>query len=341
MMADDSSFKTDELLYALISSIGICGVVGNILVCVTVSNTKTLHNLTNHMILNLAVADALVCVAGSLTPLVPHCQRGTSITLNTEELKTCGHYNGIKWVHYYLMNCFCAQSVFSLTLATFERFIGITQPLQYLSFFTQRKITLLLLATWVIPFILEMPRVLYHTTTYPNIQKTEPIVFGIISATTFLLPVTAMIRMYTKILTNLKRGARNLEVQGIRGPPQQLHRAHKKVTSALAVITVAFFILKLPGKLWITVVESIPYPVPFAGLVGKVFMMLTLMNSAINPVLYGFKYQQLRVAFKSMLCRWCNHLRKPNRVDPSVITLQSLATKVITLQSFDTDLETI
>ena len=40
--------------------VGIVGLIGNILVCVTICYTSTLHNVTNFMILNLAIADALV-----------------------------------------------------------------------------------------------------------------------------------------------------------------------------------------------------------------------------------------------------------------------------------------
>ena len=41
-----------------------------------------------------------------------------------------------------------------------------------------------------------------------------------------------------------------LEEQGIQGPAQQLHQAHKKVTSILATVT-AFFILVNSGAIWL------------------------------------------------------------------------------------------
>ena len=55
----------------------------------------------------------------------------------------------------------------------------------------------------------------------------------------FLVPVGSTIWMYIRILANLKQGARNLEEQGIQGPAQPLHQAHKKVTSTLAIVTTA------------------------------------------------------------------------------------------------------
>ena len=56
--------------------------------------------------------------------------------------------------------------------------------------------------------------------------------------------------LHIRIVANLKQGARNLEEQGIQGPAQQLHQAHRKVTSILATVT-SFFILVDPGAIWL------------------------------------------------------------------------------------------
>ena len=153
-------------------------------------------------------------------------------------------------IYYFFVSCFSAQSVMSLTLANFERFIGITRPLQYPNYFTRRKITLLLLAVWVIPPMVYLPRTVFMIIQYQSDNcslndSAGETIFGIMSMIVFLVPVGATIWMYIRILANLKQGARNLEEQGIQEPAQQLHQAHKKVTSTLVIVTTAFLILVL------------------------------------------------------------------------------------------------
>ncbi len=58
----DGVMNLSAVLLVLMPIVGSVGFIGNVLVCVTIIYTKKLHNVTNLMILNLAVADALVSV---------------------------------------------------------------------------------------------------------------------------------------------------------------------------------------------------------------------------------------------------------------------------------------
>ncbi|XP_071797268.1 5-hydroxytryptamine receptor 2B-like [Asterias amurensis] len=250
------------ILKILMPLVGSIGFVGNVLVCVTIIYTKKLHNVTNLMILNLAVADALVSV---VTPLHPFLAVNFILNVssppntNITQCKANGYFHFISFFIYVLFhNCFSAQSVVSLTLSNFERFIGISRPLQYVSYFTRRKIMLLLLAVWIIPVMVHTPQTIIIVESYTKGNCTTKTAFqenGVLNIGAMLLlflPLAATIWMYIRILINLKQGARNLEEQGIQGPAQELHQAHKKVTSTLAIITTAFFILVLPGATWQT-----------------------------------------------------------------------------------------
>ena len=309
--------------------VGILGFVGNVLVCVTIIYTKKLHNVTNLMILNLAVADALVSIfnAPYASISLDYLYYGYSlINSNSSQCTAEGvsQFSSV-WIYFSFINSFNAYSILSLTLANYERFIGISRPLQYAAYFTRRKITLLLLAIWVIPVVIHTPRSVLIIDQYKRencrIDKLQkPVVFGIAAMLLYVVPIAATIWMFIRILINLKQGARNLEEQGIQGPAQELHQAHKKVTSTLAIITTAFLILVMPGAIWFTT-ALIFQPVQeveffyFDTAIWGVLLLLSIMNSAINPVLYGFKYEQLRKAFLSMVCR-CNQLRQPNQVGP-------------------------
>ena len=330
-MADDN-IKINLLFQCVFVIVGIVGFIGNVLVCVTICYTRTLHNVTNFMILNLAIADALVSTFLPLQPFIHVDPVTTSFNSTQCTSEIIVQQNSI-WTYFFFVSCFSAQSAMSLTLANVERFIGITQPLQYPNYFTRRKITRFLLAVWVIPPMVHLPRTVFimiknHSDNCLLKDSAGETVFAILSMLVFLVPVGATIWVYIRILANLKQGAMNLEEQGIQGPAQQLHQAHKKVTSTLVIVTTAFLILVLPGAMFF-------FLDPFLGLsdpniisgsdllnLWNLFSFLSLVNSVINPVLYGFKYEQLRKAFMSMVCR-CDRWRQPNQVGPEIQTVEA------------------
>ena len=47
---------------------GFIGLIGNVLVCVTIMKTKALHDVTNYLLLHLAAVDAIVSLIGILDP---------------------------------------------------------------------------------------------------------------------------------------------------------------------------------------------------------------------------------------------------------------------------------
>ena len=215
----------------------------------------------------------------------------------------------------YIQTCLTSHSVLGLTLATFERYIGIIKPLHYSVFFTKRKLVVLLVVAWTSPFLIELHGVVFYIhnfatsnctiptmATHPTVLITDNTALFVLL---FITPTVALTYMYVRILLNLKKGARNLEHQGIQGPPQELHRAHKKVTQSLVLVIAAFFMLLLPA---VTMRNYTIYSNVCGGnlykceTIMKTHSTMTTVNSAINPIMYGFKYSQLRRACLALIC---------------------------------------
>ncbi|XP_071804016.1 neuromedin-U receptor 2-like [Asterias amurensis] len=244
---------TVVLPYVMVAE-GFIGVIGNLLVCLTIAKTKSMHNVTNCLLFNLAFADACVSfMACSETSLAGFF--GSRMGL----VGYCTPSFIYNFACHFILKCFEGSlftcSILSLTLATFERYIGIIHPFQHSSFLTRRKIIILLCSVWVASFLAEIPFVVAFTMLYVSDNCTIPtndkypglLVQGVVkSFATFVLPCIVLAFMYIKIMINLKSGARHLEEQGVQGPPQELYRAHKKVTQALSFVVAAFFILILP-----------------------------------------------------------------------------------------------
>ena len=116
---------------------GSLGLVGNALVCLTIIKTKSLHNITNYMLLNLALADALVSMYIFTEPNLSQVFRW-----NIYPGAPCSDLLIYSFTCYVLMDyiqtCLISHSVLGLTLATFERYIGIIKPLHCSVFFTKR-----------------------------------------------------------------------------------------------------------------------------------------------------------------------------------------------------------
>ncbi|XP_071804008.1 G-protein coupled receptor 15-like [Asterias amurensis] len=235
---------------------------------------------------------------------------------------------------FFIIKCFERSfftcSILSLTLATFERYIGIIHPFQHSSFLTRRKIIILLCSVWIAPFLAEIPFVVAFTMLYVSDNCTIPtndkypgllIQEVVKTIATFVLPCIVLAFMYIKIMINLKSGARHLEEQGVHGPPQELYRAHKKVTQALSFVIGAFFILILPGqilKFVIVYTGQFGGDITLSGFVNKVSSTVIMTNSAINPIVYGFKYTQLRRACIALICPCSTRCNRSNQVQQDV-----------------------
>ena len=302
--------------------VGVVGFIGNVLVCMTICCNRTLHNVTNLTLLNLAIADLLV---SALVPL--NLLYTVTNDVETNDLQCGAHITfqySTAWVFLFFANSSTSHSVLCLTLVCFEQFIGISRPLKYPTYFTRRKITAMLITVWSTPLIAYLPRTILMTKLcHKDIclcVMLEPLYSAIGTLMLFLLPTAAIIWMYFRIILTLKRGAINLEVQGIQGPARELHHARRKVTGILIVLITAFLIFVIPGAIWF-LVSTLYYPVLSGDVQTNIWhshALLSLLNSSINPVLYAFKYGVLRKAFKAMVCRCYGWRSSLNQIGPLI-----------------------
>ncbi|XP_071784703.1 somatostatin receptor type 2-like [Asterias amurensis] len=307
-----SSTSSTVLLYMeeITSSLGF---IGNLLVSVTILRTKSLHNLTNYLILNLAIVDSLYLLSTTFDPWVKWTNTESNNTDENENTTmNVGHVTLQLLMH--VQYSLIGTSTCSIALVTFECYMGIVYPLQHMSYFIKWKVALLLLTVWIVPFILELPATIVYIFFLPSTQYTvyptamnQPWLwlFPIISSgVLYLVPVGALIGMYARILQNLKLHARIFRRQGIIGPPQELSRAHHRVARTLILVTAACIILISPTKiicLYLTAQAPRSSPASKQVLLQLSFL-LSAANSAINPILYALKYKPMRRAFRGMIC---------------------------------------
>ncbi|XP_071807988.1 alpha-1A adrenergic receptor-like [Asterias amurensis] len=298
--------------------LGSVGLVGNALVCITIWHSKTLHTLTNYLILNLAIADFLISLCAILNPWLIWEKFSSTVLPMCYTDANIDSYLDVQ-VYSLFHRIFTDSSPLCLLLVTLERFVGIVQPLKHPTFFSTSKTVILLLLTWAVPFLLEIPAGLWFIVKYiqnncmASNARDEPgiITFPVVSSViAVIVPALIMVYMYIVILRNLKRSARNLEEQGIHGPPQELHRAHQKVVNTLVLVTIVFIVLIFPCRvIYIYTVVSLVPTAPQPVVLQQIVLILGVLNSGINPVVYGFKYDKFRRAFIDMMCCCCKRSR--------------------------------
>ncbi|XP_022107911.1 orexin receptor type 2-like [Acanthaster planci] len=308
--------KASSLLIGIDISIGIVGVIGNLLVSLTILKSKALHTLTHYFLLSLAIADSLVCITG-----IVHAYVITEYDNRTQEVEV------LYIVVNYMERSSTGQSALSLLLVTFERFIGIVRPLHHCSFFTRRKVSFLILFVWVVPAFIEISGTIWLGVLKQNcgehfLPGCDPHPLGFIfilmnALLLFAVPAAAMIWMYIQILRNLKQSARRRQNLGMQHP-NELQRARQKLIHALLLVILAFLALIMPQKvMYIVLLFMYQEPENQSILVLFQFAMILLVaNSAVNPILYALKYDKFQQEVISVLC--CRLKTSENQPVPDV-----------------------
>ena len=133
-------------LYGLVgtvcqSSIFLVGVLGNLMVVVTVRGTKSLHTTTNCYLVSLALADLITLLSSVPQEVLSYHILGRSLVMVSQSHSLRGskcHFAGDKWLWGRLgcsLMVYCQflamnASALSLTAFTVERYIAICHPMK-------------------------------------------------------------------------------------------------------------------------------------------------------------------------------------------------------------------
>ncbi|XP_022094013.1 muscarinic acetylcholine receptor M2-like [Acanthaster planci] len=304
---DDTS-SGNEWVYGIEVTLGIVGTVGNVFVCLIILRAKFLHNMTNYLILNLAVADmtASLCLIFNVflveTSIV---EPPSGVAVGEIYCRLYGNLH-LFWV------CVTA-SVFNLIVVTLERFYAIVYPLHYTRYFTTKRVTLLVALTWLGAFLQEFFALFINsydaasgTCAYGFPNLASQIAVGLfVFLSSYFCPLCVMIWAYYKIMRNLKKSARNLMNQQTEDPAYGLLRARKKIVQVLFTVVMAFLILWTPNQVVYLFENFHVELVPTTHIVYSIFRMMAFSNSVVNPIIYAFKYKQFRKGFRVLMCSGC------------------------------------
>ncbi|XP_038052342.1 neuromedin-U receptor 2-like [Patiria miniata] len=320
----------DKWTCRIMAAEGVIGVLGNILVCYVIIRVKFLHNMTNYLLVNLAVADMLLCLQVFFYYLMSDCKLIVFAPVSNSVRDMFCRLLASK----YLAWALSYASAYHLCLATLERYIAIVQPLHYARKLTTARMVTLIALVWVISFLLSLPllftiepsnepdkicSIKYPHRLFPALLS----IFTFFSA--YLLPLTLMSLAYYKMQVTLKRQAKALKLQHARAAAYDLVIARQNLVSMLKTVLGALIVLWTMDHFAILLCfqKTEKAQFLFCGSTGYHYTraftnLLFNFNSVINPFIYEFKYKKFRQGLK---VAFCIKRQGGNRVDNGMVPL--------------------
>uniref|UniRef100_A0A5F9DA56 Alpha-1A adrenergic receptor n=1 Tax=Oryctolagus cuniculus TaxID=9986 RepID=A0A5F9DA56_RABIT len=302
------------LLGVILGGLILFGVLGNILVILSVACHRHLHSVTHYYIVNLAVADLLL--TSTVLPF--------SAIFEILGYWAFGRVFCNIWAAVDVL-C-CTASIISLCVISIDRYIGVSYPLRYPTIVTQRRGLRALLCVWPAP----------DDETICQINE-EPgyVLFSALGS--FYVPLTIILAMYCRVYVVAKRESRGLKSglktdksdseqvtlrihrknapaggSGVASAKNKTHFSvrllkfsrEKKAAKTLGIVVGCFVLCWLPFFLVMPIGSFFPDFKP-PETVFKIVFWLGYLNSCINPIIYPCSSQEFKKAFQNVLKIQC------------------------------------
>jgi uncharacterized membrane protein YbaN (DUF454 family) len=301
----------------------IFAILGNTLVLVATWRESSLHEPNKYFVACLAVADLLVGMI--LVPLrLVNIENGgiTSIHL-------CRF---LIWLDFFLETA----SIYALTFISFDRYMKISQPLQYKSRMTTSASLKLIFIIWIIAATYAT-LAMFRYADSPGILISirgcifkNKIVFTFGAVSAFFLPTTVMLVMYTLIFLVAHKRQKMLR-NGELGQTFNNLNQRSALLQDLKVIRMLFIVVGVflfcwgPFFIWLMIYYYNPSvlfynprslsDLPLKTILHRIVTILPLLNSIFNPLIYACLDQKYKEAFKHlfqrMMCRPSSRRREP------------------------------
>ncbi|KAK2823764.1 hypothetical protein Q7C36_020364 [Tachysurus vachellii] len=313
------------------------GVMGNVLVIMSVVCHQHLRSVTHCFIANLAVADLLLS-----SVVVPLSASSEALGRWVLGRALCGVWASL--------DVLCSTaSIFNLCVISVDRWLAVTYPLRYLSLATSKRAVGAMVAVWVASAGISVGPLFGWREPMPDDESVcsvnEDPGYAIFSAScSFYIPLAVILIMYCKVYMVARRKARRLteghwhsDIKGgvefriHRGNAQRCHAERgkedeesrkgrsygalvkllsfskeMKAAKTLGIVVGCFILCWLPFFLVLPLSSIFPSHRP-SDTVFKITFWLGYFNSCLNPIIYPCFSQEFKKAFQNVLKGLCFH----------------------------------
>ena len=255
----------------------LVGGIGNTLVCLAVWKTASLHSTINYYMVSLAIADLIVTVL---------CQPLMVFVIASRLAGDSNCDGTLDKVYRAIGNFSCAASFYHLCCISLERLLPIIRPLDTIRSANKKRFGVLVLLCWLIALLYSILRV--------TVSRKGTSYF---SAACFALGYIWIIVCYVIILVFLALQAK--QQARLTRTARANRKNEKKITVTMVWVVACFTIMWLPFFCFRlssnTTLNS--------GVVYELAITMAFCNSSFNAIIYSFRNEKYRKAFKAILYR--------------------------------------
>ncbi len=306
--ANASFVDKNDFVYKFGMAQSIIGMVLNTLAWLVILRTKGLHNMTNYLLVYLAVIDSIYCLITfsdnfTMGTIVPVTFIGREMYCRIIE----SNFASILPTY---------SSIYGLCLVTYERFIGLVHPLHYPRMMSAKRVSFIIFLSWFVAVLFSSPYLFTLAAGKETNTTCEPIDLSFASMYLmadilsfgfgYFLPIIFMSWAYYRIQATLKRGAQQLQQQNVQGAALELLQARQNVIHMLRIVMGALFVLLTPAMMQVIFCvipqnKNVCYS-ENGKLVTTILYYIYDMNSVINPIIYVFKYKKFQKGLQDLVC---------------------------------------
>ena len=291
--------------------ITVAAVLGSYFVLRAFHKFRNLRTASNNILVSLSIADGLLAI-----PLI------------LDIIHLCLKYSDtdcpriLKEVYGTITLFLLSVIVLHLTLLSSERFIAVKFALRYQAIVTKRRARIVSIAMWLwaLVIVIALPWTLYGTTghkdyrefhieMHPDSDKAQelPIRWHLVltAASMFLVPLLIMICSYTYIFIVSYKQRQRVRKQGRDFPGMPTIKHEMKGARTLAIVVALGLLSIIPilvvtslRVFWAKLLAGHSHQKLLQHIVYKVAMFL---NASSNPLIYGWRNEEFRNAFRKML----------------------------------------
>ena len=267
-------------LVASLSTLSIAIVVSNVFVCSLVCFNKASRTYTNWLIVSLAVSDILT--GGVLLPVL--LTKPSSV------------------VPSYLTAVILLSGVANLCSVTYDRYIAILKPLEYL-YRAPKILKKAVILSWLIPIIYSLLPLFWNTDPTHKIHKAYLVCsqfFGV------LVPYVYITAAYIRIFRQVRQSVamkRDFESPRVNKNERRRISSDAKVAKVFCAVSTAFILCWLP-IIYITTADTVlnrPDIIPDA--LPTVSLFCVAASSLANPLIYALLKPDFKMAIWKLLRR--------------------------------------
>ena len=282
----------EELSYTTASLSVILAFVtttGNVLVllAIVIDPNKDLRSPFNYFVANLALADLIVGLILDPISVAIHIEEGLGVAI-------AGTFK-LYLIHmtYFIS---CTASLLSLTALTIDRFIAITSPLTYRLKLNPLRAAFVSAGIWI--FSLSFPFVYFKVgyITYAFVFANTAI------AATFFVLLLTYLKIFKSFRAEVKQWDDLHDSSEENQAKKQAVKWEKKITKTLMILLALFIACYLPSCILIYVMNLCTSCSCIVIHWSRDFQFLfVLVNSGMNPFVYGWRLKPFRKAFKKLV----------------------------------------